>query len=53
MCERAGDIATELALAINLGITVEEMLHSVRPHPSYAEAVAETLHLLEDKLNDI
>ena len=53
MCERAGDIAAELALAVNLGITVEEMLHSVRPHPSYAEAVTEALHLLEDKLNDI
>ena len=53
MCERAGDIAAELALGINLGISVEEMLRSVRPHPSYAEAVTETLQLLEDKLNDI
>ena len=50
MCERAGDMAGELLLAVNLGITVEEMLQSVRPHPSYCEAVTEVLSALEEKI---
>ena len=50
MCERAGDMAGELLLAVNLGITVEEMLRSVRPHPSYCEAVTEVLSALEEKI---
>lgn len=50
MCERAGDIASELALAIVHGITVSEMLCSVRPHPSYSEAVTDTLRSLEEKM---
>lgn len=51
MCERAGDIVAELALAVNLGITVDEMLCSVRPHPSYSEAVTEVLCSLKEKLD--
>ena len=50
LCERAGDMVDELLLAVNLGITAEEMLRSVRPHPSYCEAVTEALVSLEDKL---
>ena len=50
LCERAGDMVDELLLAVNLGITAEEMLRSVRPHPSYCEAVTEALASLEDKL---
>lgn len=51
MCERAGDIVPELALAIDNGITVNKMLCSVRPHPSYSEAVTDTLRSLQEKLN--
>ena len=50
MCERAGDIASELALAVVHGITVGEMLRSVRPHPSYSEAVTDALRSLEEKM---
>jgi len=53
MCERAGDIAGELALAINQGLTVRELRMSVRPHPSYCEAVTEAAQVLEDKFHEI
>ena len=53
MCERAGDIVPEITLAINQEITVDEMLSSIRPHPSYAEAVTEVLRSLKEKLDAI
>lgn len=53
MCERAGDIVAEFALAINQGLTVDEMAHSVRPHPSYCEAVTDVLRIMEDKLDEM
>lgn len=51
MCERAGDIVAEFALAIDQGLTVDEMLCSVRPHPSYCEAISDVLRITEDKLD--
>lgn len=50
MCERASDIVSELALAIDQHLTVDELLHSVRPHPSYCEAVTDALLNLKEKL---
>ena len=50
MCERAGDIIAELALAVNRGITCQQMIDSIRPHPSYCEAVTDALRSLETKL---
>lgn len=50
MCERATDIISELALAINNEMTVEMLLQSTRPHPSYVEAVTEALLQLKEKL---
>lgn len=50
MCERASDLIVELALAINQGLTCGQMLQSIRPHPSYSEAVTEALRLLENKI---
>ena len=49
MCERAGDIAAELALAINKKITVRDLLVSVRPHPSFCETVTEAVANLLEK----
>ncbi|MCR5774100.1 MAG: NAD(P)/FAD-dependent oxidoreductase [Lachnospiraceae bacterium] len=51
MCERAGDMVPELALAIDRGLTVDEMLYSVRPHPSYSEAVTGALRNLSEKID--
>ena len=53
MCERAGDMVSELALAIDKKLTVEDMLMTVRPHPSFTEAVSDALRALEDKLNAV
>ena len=50
LCEHAGDIISELALGINEGLTISEMLRSIRPHPSYCEAVTEALRSVEEKL---
>lgn len=50
MCERASDIAAELALAVNAGITAEQLSASTRPHPSFCEAVTDAACLLREKL---
>ncbi|KAI4448785.1 Dihydrolipoyl dehydrogenase [Eubacterium plexicaudatum ASF492] len=53
MCERAGDLISEIALAIDRQLTIEEMLHSVRPHPSYCEAVMEAAIMLKGKIKNV
>ncbi len=50
MCERAGDLVAELALAINMKMTFRQLQESLRPHPSYCEAVTAALQNLGDKL---
>lgn len=51
MCEHAGEIISELAMAVNRGLSVDEMLETVRPHPSYCEAVSDALMNIVGKLN--
>ncbi|MBE6544282.1 MAG: dihydrolipoyl dehydrogenase [Ruminococcaceae bacterium] len=41
MCERATDMLSELSTAVANGLTVEEMLKVMRPHPTFNEAVTE------------
>lgn len=53
LCERAGDFISEIATGIDNGLTVDEMLNSVRPHPSYVEVVTDVLKILKDKLDGI
>lgn len=43
MCERASDIIDECTLAIARGMTAEDMLAAVRPHPTFAEGLQEAL----------
>lgn len=50
MCERASDIVSELALAINSGLTVDELCCTTHPHPSFCEAVYEAAKILRSKL---
>ncbi|MBM6723776.1 dihydrolipoyl dehydrogenase family protein [Pseudoflavonifractor phocaeensis] len=38
-CYRASDLIAELTLAVSLGLTAEQLLRPVRPHPTFAEAV--------------
>ena len=53
LCEHAGELIAELAVAIDQGLTVPELLQTVRPHPSYCESVQDVLRTLEDKLNEV
>ena len=40
-CCRATDLISELTLAVSLGLTAEQLLRPVRPHPTFAEAFRE------------
>ncbi len=51
MCENAGEIIAEFAMAIDHKMTAADMLKSVRPHPSYCESLQDVLRTLEDKLD--
>lgn len=47
MCARATDMVGEFAMAITNKLTVDDMLKTVRPHPTYNEAITEALEELE------
>lgn len=53
MCEHAGEIIPVLALAIDQGLSVDQMLDTVFPHPSCSETVTEALAALKDKLDAV
>ena len=50
MCERASDMIAEFTTAITLGMTVQQLASSVRPHPSFTEACGE---LFESAVQDL
>lgn len=41
VCPRATDMVAELALAINLGATAEQLAATIHPHPTVSEMVSE------------
>ena len=41
MCERATDMLSELSTAVANGLTADDMLKVMRPHPTFNEAVTE------------
>ena len=43
MCARATDMIEEFTTAIVNGLTVEDMLRGIRPHPTYNEGIGEAL----------
>ncbi len=43
MCARATDMISEYVTAIANGMTVQQLLKSVRPHPTYNEGITEAL----------
>ena len=51
MCEHATDMISEMATAIVNGLTVEQMLKVLRPHPTFAEGVHDALQDVLAKLN--
>ena len=50
MCQNATDMISELAQAVSNRLTVEQLLHTIRPHPTFAEALGDALENLEEKL---
>ena len=51
MCEHATDMISEMATAIVNGLTVEQMLKVLRPHPTFEEGVRDALEDVLAKLN--
>lgn len=43
VCERATDMINEMTAAIVNGLTGEQLLKAIRPHPTFAESVTEAL----------
>lgn len=51
MCERATDMISQFTQAIVSGLTAEELLRAVRPHPTFEEGTAEALRILLNRLS--
>lgn len=47
MCPRATDMIMELAIVLKLGGTVDDISHTIHPHPTVSETVAEAAHDFE------
>ncbi len=47
VCERATDMVNEMTVAIANGLTREQLLKAIRPHPTFAESVTEALDSVE------
>lgn len=44
MCERATDMITQLTLAVQYKMTVEQLEQIIYPHPTFNEAIGKALH---------
>lgn len=49
MCGRATDLISEYTMAIANGLTREQLLKGMRPHPTYCEGITEALEAVEGK----
>lgn len=50
MCERSTDMISQISQAIANQFTVEQLLHAMRPHPTFEEAMGECLESLAASL---
>ena len=50
MCATASDIVSQLSVAIAQGLTATQLLRTIRPHPTFEEALTEALASLEAKV---
>ena len=51
MCANASDMISQLSEAIANGLTPEDLLKAMRPHPTFEEAMTAALEELNSKLN--
>ena len=49
----AGDLIAECTLAINMGCTVEDLEHTIRPHPSLSETVGMAAEMYSGNITDL
>ena len=42
-CERATDLVSELVMAVDFGLTLEDMASVIRPHPTFSEGITEAV----------
>ena len=45
MCARASDLVSEFTQAMVSGLTVDEMARTIRPHPTFSEAITDAVRL--------
>ena len=50
MCEHATDMISQVAQAIANGMTAQQLLLAMRPHPTFEEVLSEALEELVSKL---
>lgn len=43
LCHRATDLISELNTAVTLGLTAEQLMTPIRPHPTFAEGISEAV----------
>lgn len=53
MCNRASDIVSEFVVAINNGLTIENIRDSVHPHPSFSEAIIDVMNIMIERANGL
>lgn len=51
MCQHSTDMIDQLSQAVANGMTVEQLLRAMRPHPTFAEALGDALEDLAAKLD--
>ena len=49
MCQRASDLVGEFVTAIANDMTYQDMMKAIKPHPSFAEGIAEALEAIENR----
>lgn len=47
MCERASDMISEFTQALSSGLTLKDMERSIRPHPTFSEAITDAVRQTE------
>lgn len=49
MCEHSTDMISQISVAIANHLTVEQLLLTMRPHPTFEEAISNALEELQRK----
>ncbi|NLA69305.1 MAG: hypothetical protein GX856_13895 [Gammaproteobacteria bacterium] len=50
---RAGDLISEVALAIEMGAEAADIAHTIHPHPTLGESVAMAAEIFDGTITDL